>query len=532
MSPDDLPDFSQSPWTGVSTFIELPQPNLHGNRFAALAVPDDGQMDQSASVQPKQFPVPCTPSEMEVRTHNLTHLPFRAWCPHCVQGKGKASQHRTLSERSPVIQVDYGFLTVPDSKEQITVMTAIDIITGLATASVVTSKGANLHAVTELKRFILETGRSFAFLQSDQEPAIKAVLQAVIKQLPGLTLRGAPAHSSATQGSVERYHQTLFSQIRTIKIQIETEYKIQMKLDSVLLPWMVRHSAWLLNRFLIHSDGLTSYQRAWGKVYSNAICSFGEVVQCKKTPAASKFESCWFKGIWIGRCAETDESLALTHSGVQRSRTIKRVPLEEQKDFTTLQTVKGLPWDPKQTGMYDPSFTLPLRFIPPQITTHSEPIQPSPSEQVPDVAEVGDDVGGSGDVQMDDSIASVPRRRLTRKVDPAQTVYSQGLVRQRSHDLDVDDSQATQFQRVATLTVDGSTRSLPTNDEILVPDIQPQDEFPEHLLRQGIQDEMTSITSFETFIPVNVDEIPVPISEVIPSRFVDKWKNSRSSQGW
>ena len=257
-SPEDLPDFSQKPWTGVSTFIELPQPNLQGNSFKALAVPDDGQLDQSASVQPKQLPVPDSPSEMEIRTHNLTHLPFRAWCPHCVQGKGKAAQHRTLSERSPVIQVDYGFLTVPDSKEQVTVMTAIDIITGLATASVVTSKGANLHAVTELKRFILETGRSFAFLQSDQEPSIKAVLQAVIKQLPGLTLRGAPTHSSASQGSVERYHQTLFSQIRTIKLQIETEYKIQMKLDSVLLPWMVRHSAWLLNGFLIHSDGLTS----------------------------------------------------------------------------------------------------------------------------------------------------------------------------------------------------------------------------------------------------------------------------------
>ena len=73
-------------------------------------------------------------------------------------------------------------------------------------ATVVTSKGANLHAVTELKRFILETGRSFAYLQSDQEPSIKAVLQAVVKQLPGLNLREAPAHSSASQGSTERFH--------------------------------------------------------------------------------------------------------------------------------------------------------------------------------------------------------------------------------------------------------------------------------------------------------------------------------------
>jgi len=37
---------------------------------------------------------------------------------------------------------------------------------------------------------------------------------------------------------------------------------------------------------------------------------------------------------------------------------------------------------------------------------------------------------------------------------------------------------------------------------------------------------MTSITSFETFIPVPADSISVPITQVIPSRFVNKWKNS------
>jgi len=182
----EVPDLQQ-PCKGSSVFTET-EVSRPSKSFQSLPVLDDGRLDQSASFQPKELPIPDTPSEQEVRTHNLTHLPFRSWCPHCIQGKGKASQHRTLSERSPVIQVDYGFLTVPDSKEQITVMTAIDIITGLSMATVVTSKGANLHAVTELKRFILETGRSFAYLQSDQEPSIKAVLQAVVKQLPGLNL--------------------------------------------------------------------------------------------------------------------------------------------------------------------------------------------------------------------------------------------------------------------------------------------------------------------------------------------------------
>ena len=36
----------------------------------------------------------CMPCEEEVRVHNLTHLPFRDWCPYCVQGRGISAPHR------------------------------------------------------------------------------------------------------------------------------------------------------------------------------------------------------------------------------------------------------------------------------------------------------------------------------------------------------------------------------------------------------------------------------------------------------
>ena len=31
---------------------------------------------------------PRRPSESEVREHELTHIPFRSWCRHCVRGQG------------------------------------------------------------------------------------------------------------------------------------------------------------------------------------------------------------------------------------------------------------------------------------------------------------------------------------------------------------------------------------------------------------------------------------------------------------
>ena len=41
--------------------------------------------------------VPVLPSEAEVEQHELTHLPFRSWCRHCVRAKGKESPHHESS---------------------------------------------------------------------------------------------------------------------------------------------------------------------------------------------------------------------------------------------------------------------------------------------------------------------------------------------------------------------------------------------------------------------------------------------------
>ena len=41
--------------------------------------------------------VPVLPSEAEVEQHELTHLPFRNWCRHCVRAKGKESPRHESS---------------------------------------------------------------------------------------------------------------------------------------------------------------------------------------------------------------------------------------------------------------------------------------------------------------------------------------------------------------------------------------------------------------------------------------------------
>ena len=37
----------------------------------------------------KEVTDPGQPSRAEREQHELTHIPFRSWCPHCVRGRGK-----------------------------------------------------------------------------------------------------------------------------------------------------------------------------------------------------------------------------------------------------------------------------------------------------------------------------------------------------------------------------------------------------------------------------------------------------------
>ena len=53
------------------------------------------------------------PSVEEVNMHNLTHIPFRSWCPFCVAGKAKDNPHNRVEDQEAgvnIIDMDYMFL--------------------------------------------------------------------------------------------------------------------------------------------------------------------------------------------------------------------------------------------------------------------------------------------------------------------------------------------------------------------------------------------------------------------------------------
>jgi hypothetical protein len=130
----------------------------------------------------KGLPTPYTPTETERQLHNPTHLPYRDWCTHCVNGKGKEAQHRKLgNDRTPTVQLDYQFITQPkrqlaqdeqpdaNNSHIVTVLVAVDTLSGLALEAQVNSEGADKLAETELCKVLIEIRRTNCILLAANE---------------------------------------------------------------------------------------------------------------------------------------------------------------------------------------------------------------------------------------------------------------------------------------------------------------------------------------------------------------------------
>ena len=147
-------------------------------------------VDDTLAQKAKGVKAPGEPTELEALERNLTHLPFRSWCKICVQSESKQNPSRTLKAgQPPVLQMDYSFIGDSPGVPQITLLNVVDVLSGLALSVVVPQKGQSVYAQAGLRRFVLETGRTFGILQSDPEPALKLLDQTVAGQVGGHSWR-------------------------------------------------------------------------------------------------------------------------------------------------------------------------------------------------------------------------------------------------------------------------------------------------------------------------------------------------------
>ena len=94
--------------------------------------------------------------------------------------------------------------------------------------------------------------------------------------------------------------QTVEKQCRVIKLSTEEQLgKFGVKHGA--FPWLVLHTADVLNKCHVQRDGLTAYEKVKGGEYTGVMMEFGPCVLYK---VSSKVQggvmaARWKKGIWV-----------------------------------------------------------------------------------------------------------------------------------------------------------------------------------------------------------------------------------------
>ena len=319
---------------------------------------------------PRTYTTPELPSAKEVAEHNLSHDPYRSWCPVCVEAQGKEDSHRRDGGHEhdggiPTIGMDYGFygegLVGTEEKgareDEVKALIMKDYTTGAMWGHVVTVKGpGDEWAMKQAAADIEYLGRRDVRLKTDGEPAIVAVQSNLIARRapPRKTLpTNPPRFDPQANGCIEKGMQDYNVQLRKLKIALERNIQQNIPCKSAILEWMVEHAGFLHTRYVLGRDGKTAYERLTGRRFMGRIVEFGEQVRAKLAKPMqrgrnkAKLKPKWASATWVGISQRTGEHRVVLNSGkAVRVRTIKRKPLELRWDAEKILNMKATPRRP------------------------------------------------------------------------------------------------------------------------------------------------------------------------------------------
>ena len=220
---------------------------------------------------------PSCPTREEIEYHNVTHLPYRSWCPVCVQARGREDDHKRkkvkVEETIPTIVMDYKSFGQEPSDDKVTSLVVRDKRTTWTAMHVCTVKGIeDKLIVNKVFEDIECLGYAEVILKTDGEPALVQVANEVKKRRAHSTvLQHPPAYDPAANGVAERGVQEAMGQMRACKIGLEQRTRIKIESDWAILEWMTEHAGDTIDRSLMGHDGKTPDWRLMGKPSSRPL---------------------------------------------------------------------------------------------------------------------------------------------------------------------------------------------------------------------------------------------------------------------
>jgi len=159
-------------------------------------------------------PDPGQPTRGERSRHELTHLPFRPWRRHCVEGRAPDDPHRAGpadEERGvPKVSLDYGFMGQEGEEGQRTILVIKARPSRAVASRCVIGKGrADPAAVPWVVAQLRRLGLGRCILQADGEPATRGFVRDIIEDVcrestMGVAAAHSPARDHQCNGDVEK----------------------------------------------------------------------------------------------------------------------------------------------------------------------------------------------------------------------------------------------------------------------------------------------------------------------------------------
>ncbi len=304
--------------------------------------------------QAHHLPPPAEPTEEERAYHNLTHLPYQPWCPHCVAMKGLSKLSSSTDSSKPVVSFDFCYTSTTGSEEPPSVtLVAVDNWSKAVLAVPYKRKGGathTAHLAEALVHFTTQLGYNSIVLKSDNENSAKALKDKVqkIRSSRGLstTLQESIPYDHESNGAAERAIQTVRRQANTLLDELRERTQLSIPHEHAVVSWAFRHACWLLNRFAVSSATKRTPQEVInGYPYSGKLVPFGTVVMAKRLKIKRKGDRIWNAGIFLGK-TEQDTWIVAQPDGIHITRSVR--PLPEQYDAKRTSSIEVHAWNLNQ----------------------------------------------------------------------------------------------------------------------------------------------------------------------------------------
>ncbi|CAE7264057.1 unnamed protein product [Symbiodinium sp. CCMP2592] len=297
------------------------------------------------------------PTAEQKRRHELSHVPYADWCPHCVKFRAKADKHVSSKlelRDDSVCSFDFAYTGRSSpaefegaSKDKLVCLVIKDSHTGAMHAVPTPAKGGPVafkYLVAEVCRFLNYCGHESVTIRSDGEPACLA-LQQGIKAFR--TKMGLRTHLEQTEPGDHQSNpsEQAIDSIRQLAgcILDQFEERAQTTVGAMhpLHGYAWRPAAWLHMRMSRHND-LSAFQVINGRPYAGKLVCFGENVYAR-VKSSVKGKARWCKMLWLGKLPVSDLHFGVTEGGFMlSSRSVRRLP--KQYDSSLCAKLRDMPW--------------------------------------------------------------------------------------------------------------------------------------------------------------------------------------------